>query len=383
MSGDRSGHDLEALARQLADLDAGYRSAVQAGGGSQAASQALQALLGADGIDLGWMAVPDARGLLSINAVLGAQTGRLKELAIREGAGLTGKVFLSGRPEWIDRYLDSDRITHEFDHIIAGEGLVRLLAVPVVRDGRVTGVLAAGGRGDGDFGDRAVALALSAARSLSLAEDVADRERRATEAAAGEARHRIALNLHDSLGAMLYSIGADARGLRENVDADPALLARLERLSERTSEASTLLREALRALHASPTELSLGATLQDACRDFEARTGIRTQVLVLSALPHVPDGVLGEVLRAFREALHNVEKHADAAAVFVTVWDEAGRLALVVADDGGGVRTDGRPTGFGLDASRASIERLGGTLFLRDGADGGAVWRLTVPLQHS
>lgn len=380
---ERPEDDLALIARRWAELDAHYRNALRSGGGSAAASSVLQSVLSAAEIDIGWLASLGQDGRLSVTAVLGGTTGELEDLAIRGGAGLTGKVFLSGKPEWIDRYLSSDRITHEFDHIIAGEGVMRLLAVPILRGGRVTGVLTAGGRHDGMFGDRALELALGAARSLALAEEVAERERRTAEAAAQEERRRLALDLHDSLGAMLYAIGSDARGLREEVAGDPELLTRVDRLSDRTSEAATLLREALRALHASPTELKLGANLQAECRAFENRSGVRSHVMMLTDFPLIPHPLLTLVLRAFREALHNVEKHARASAVVVTASAADGRLNLVVADDGAGVRRNGVPTGLGLAQWIRAVESLGGRLTLSDGADGGAVWRLMLPLGPS
>ncbi|MEE1836467.1 GAF domain-containing protein [Streptomyces sp. SP17KL33] len=104
--------------------------------------------------EVAWAARPGAGEGLSIEQVVGQRTGILRALRVPPGTGLTGKVHRSGRAEWVDDYFASVRITHTFDRHMATEGVRRLLAVPLVRDGESLGVLAVGPRRDGAFGDR-------------------------------------------------------------------------------------------------------------------------------------------------------------------------------------------------------------------------------------
>jgi len=92
---------------------------------------------------------------------------------------------------------------------------------------------------------------------------------------------------------------------------------------------------------------------------------------------HIPFGVGEDLLHALREALSNAARHGQAGRVEVTV--EAGSdLALLVRDDGTGIKDTSRRSGLANLARRAG--QHGGTLTVGP-ADGGGTeldWR--VPL---
>jgi two-component system NarL family sensor kinase len=88
-------------------------------------------------------------------------------------------------------------------------------------------------------------------------------------------------------------------------------------------------------------------------------------------------------LRVLGEALANVERHADAGRVLVTLDAENGALALTVEDDGCGLgaRDDGGPGDghFGIALMRERAASIGGALSLGSGTAGGTRVRLEVP----
>ena len=140
-------------------------------------------------------------------------------------------------------------------------------------------------RGPGEFGDDAVravqGVAADAARALRLADRAA--AGRATAVAAE--RQRMQASLHDSVGAMLFSIGAQVRDLRSTLPDNPLLRTRLGRLESDVSAASLALREALLALAESSPERALPIELAEHCRSFEARTGVPARLVQLGAGP--------------------------------------------------------------------------------------------------
>ncbi|MER7010297.1 ATP-binding protein [Saccharopolyspora sp. NPDC000359] len=391
MRGDERHQDQvrESLAR-LAELDRLYSEAATAGGRALAMRQSVDRLLSEEAeFTIAWFAVPDEDGRLRIRTTGGTRTGLLGDLVVSCGAGLTGKVFARGSVEWVDEYFGSQLITHEFDHEIDSEGVARLIAVPVVRDSRTIGVLSAGVRVPGAFGSRAVERIAAVANSAGLAASVAERERRAAEIAAHEERRRMAVDLHDTVGAMLFAIGASARNMHEHLGDDRLMVQRLNRIEEQAAEASRLLRESLRALRASPTELALSVALQADCHAFEERSGVHAHLISLGDLPVLPQHRINVLLAAVREALLNVEKHAHATSVAVSVSVNDGLLSVAVTDDGVGVPRSFDPLteaatsesdGMGLRGVAESLARLGGTLQIRTNADGGTVWRARLPV---
>lgn len=345
----------------------------------RAAVRAALDLLRAEG-DVAWVAepAPDAAGDLVLAQLTGDRTGLLRGLTVALGHGLTGKVHASATPAWVDDYLASPEITHTFDRVIDLEGVQRLLAVPVRRDDRLLGVLAVGSRTAGTFGGRAAQRAEAVAGEVALAVAVAERARLAREVAVHEERSRIAADLHDSVGALLFAIGSGMAGLSDAVGADPELAARLTRLRDQANEASAALRDSLRTLRASPAALELSVVLQQDCSAFRDRSGVDAELVMLDDPPALAPARSEVVLAAVREALLNVEKHADASAVVVSVATRADRIVVAVTDDGVGIDVD-RPHGIGLTTTSDAARRLGGSLRVLPDPHGGTTWRLELP----
>ncbi|NMO91337.1 GAF domain-containing protein [Actinomycetospora sp. TBRC 11914] len=343
----------------------------------RAAVRAALDLLRTEG-DVAWVAEPAGEAAeLTLAQLTGDHTGLLRGLAVPRGAGLTGKVHASGTPSWVDDYFAAADITHTFDRVIDLEGVQRLLAVPVRHDDRLLGVLAVGARSAGTFGGRAAAHAEAVADEVALAVAVAERARLAREVAVHEERSRLAAELHDSVGALLFAIGSGVAGLSDALGNDPEVAARLARLQEQAGEASAALRDSLRTLRASPAALALSVALRADCAAFSDRTGTPAELVMLDDEPPALAPSRTEVvLTAVREALLNVEKHAHAAAVVVSVaCRPGGGLVVAVTDDGAGLAPDHVP-GVGLTSTTEAVERLGGTVRVRSDPHGGTTWRL-------
>ena len=90
------------------------------------------------------------------------------------------------------------------------------------------------------------------------------------------------------------------------------------------------------------------------------------------------------LVSAVREGLLNVEKHADAATVVVSLGEVDGGVQVAVADDGvprrtddGAAESDGSRLGIRLLTEKAS--RLGGRASLVHDEDGGTTLRVLLP----
>lgn len=368
--------DLEQLEREYAavvallDRNAAFRHAT---------TLARQSL-GADMAMAG--EVDDDVDTLVLRTFSGARTDALQELVVAPGTGLGGKVAVLRHPIWVPDYCTSGAITHDFDLYVRTEGLQGLLAVPILRGHEFHGVLYAGNRQRCVFGDRASDNLLRIARQAGLAIDIAGRSREMADIAVEEERSRIALSLHDSVGAMLFGITAATKDLTADLDPAHPLLRRVEFIAQQAARAAGALRQALQALDETPREVALGVALKRDCSAFEGRTGIRTKVVVLGDIGEIDGGRKSALLSAMREALLNVEKHAGANSVVVSLFRTDEGVAVVVADDGIGIAAeDQRTAGLGLKATAERIAQMGGQLMIAPGDDdGGTVMRAWVPL---
>jgi signal transduction histidine kinase len=324
--------------------------------------------------------VVDSVDTLVLRSFAGNRTGSLQDLEVPAGMGLGGKVAVLRHPIWVPSYTRAAGITHDFDVYVRDEGLEGLLAVPVMRGHQFFGVLYAAMRTPCMFGDKTVTAFLRIARQAGLAIDVAERAREMAEVAVEEERSRVALSLHDSVGAILFGIGASVRDLTRAMGEEDPLRGRLAFIEEQAVRASGALRQALRALSESPSEVALAVTLKRDCAAFTERTGIRTWVVALGDLPELSGACKAALLATAREALLNVEKHAHAASVAVSLFRTEGGVTVIIADDGVGFgdgEAGGR--GLGLQATVDRLAQVGGKVLVIANEDGGTTVKAWVP----
>ena len=267
--------------------------------------------------------------------------------------------------------------------VAAAAGMRGFAAVPLLVDDHRLGVLFAGQR-DSRVRPRVTLLLGEFSASLAPLVATARRAQNAGTEAVEAERQRIAQDLHDTAGQLLFKISMSARELVFAAHEADDVLDLARGIETDAAEASAYLRQAMGRLM--PTGDALPVTIRRDVETFGARTGIATELAVFGA-PHAGTPALEGVLVAVvREALHNVEKHAGADAVFVSLSYRHDGIGLVVEDDGKGLPADfslnpvpGRSGGLGLSALWQKTAGLAGTLEIGGNDDGGTTLRVAVP----
>jgi signal transduction histidine kinase len=369
-----------ASADALQELDEGYAQVLSLLDRRTAFRAILDRLPGDIGVDVAWIGEVDPSGDIVLGHAVRTRTDAVDGLVVPPGVGLGGLVMQTGRPAWVADYPSASDLSRQFSRQAEREGVRGMIAVPLVHAGRPLGVLYAADRAETHYGDLAVtALEVAAARAANAAV-VAERARHSAEVAVLEERRRLAMQLHDTVGAMLFTIGAGVRSLGDDLARQPDLRARLETIERQAAEAAAVFRESLDALHAPPEAVALAVALRADSRGFEERTGIPTRMLVLDDLPPLHASRSSALASAVREALLNIEKHARASSVLVSVFASRDGVAVAVHDDGVGPPPDGADRGgLGLAAATERLERVGGHLTMGRNDDGGVTVQAWVP----
>lgn len=208
--------------------------------------------------------------------------------------------------------------------------------------------------------------------------------------AADRAKEKEAMlrDLHDGIGGTTTHIRLLAElGKRDGQKAMEALSA----IAELSTEGLAELRAFIQALDESEQQV----TWPMLCAELRRFGGqlIEAQGKTFNLEAKVPDegrppsALTLAVVRIFREALTNVVKHAGASRVDVQVEVDAGRLSLVIRDDGQGAgAASGSPpkgldTGRGMANMRARAKEVGGEL--KVSSEAGLTLELEVPLPRN
>jgi signal transduction histidine kinase len=202
-------------------------------------------------------------------------------------------------------------------------------------------------------------------------------------------RSRISRDLHDGILQTLLSIDIQLDVLRRRLPQAPdQVAAELGTLQQTVRNETQELRRMVMDMRPLGVQ---SADLIDLMRGFAERfrneSAVALDLLIDAALLDVPDRICRELFQIYREALHNVKKHARATHVVVKLWQNEEKVVLVIDDNGEGFSFAGRYTGDELDRLRLgpiSIKErtrsVGGVLMVESTPSHGARLTIEVPL---
>lgn len=204
------------------------------------------------------------------------------------------------------------------------------------------------------------------------------------ELAALRERERLAREMHDGLGHTLAALLVQLEAVQRLYRVDP------KRASEQVDELKALTRASMAELRSSLAGLRAPGledrlfepALQALCAEFEQHSGVKA-VLALEGDPNsLPAAVTETLWRVAQEALTNVEKHAGAQQVTLTLAAGSRQVTLAVCDDGAGIPAGLLPVNghYGLVGMRERVEGLGGALQVTQPPGGGTCVQARIPL---
>lgn len=198
--------------------------------------------------------------------------------------------------------------------------------------------------------------------------------------AVAQERERIAREMHDALGHRLTVAVVQLEGARRLIPTAPERAAGMvDTMREQLKEGLAELRETVAALR-SPVRATLTSSLERLATAFEAATGIEVHVALPEALPELDQGRRHALYRVAQEGLTNVQRHAGARTVWLSIEATPEALALWVADDGRGYPHEVAQGRFGLEGIAERIAALEGHMELGARPGGGARLGVHLPL---
>jgi len=179
-------------------------------------------------------------------------------------------------------------------------------------------------------------------------------------------RLRIARDLHDTLAHSMMAMLVEVRTMRKLYEQNPAALpAELTRAEQAAKEGLAETRAAITRMRFNGVrDVGLGLALAASIAQFTHRTGLVVHFDTDPVAASFADARAETLLRMSEEGLRNVERHADASHIAVSLKDvDDGFIELTVQDNGSGFTVETpRPGHYGLVGLREQAYLIGATL---------------------
>lgn len=192
-------------------------------------------------------------------------------------------------------------------------------------------------------------------------------------------RQRLARDIHDTLAQHFTSIIMHlAAAKHSNVGT---IQTQVQQAEESAREG---LDEIRRIVSDMQPELFEKASLIEAVEELAARwsaeNGVQVKMKVTGTPRSLTPSAETALLRISQEAMHNINKHAQAKNVKITFSYMEDLFVMDIADDGQGFEPSKIKNGFGMKTMRDRAEELGGTLTIESEQGIGTAIAVSIPI---
>jgi PAS domain S-box-containing protein len=226
--------------------------------------------------------------------------------------------------------------------------------------------------------------------TIALVQDVTERNNLEQERAnlllaleMEQERQRIGMDLHDGVMQEIYATSLTLELALEDIPASNAEgRAGVERAIEQLHNVTRSIRSYIFDLRPRHFTGNLVTAIEDLAREFQQNSQIRTFTDVAEPPAEIPTDKAVALYQIVHESLTNIQKHAQAHTVRISMVHSGRSLRLEIADDGVGFNPQARRTQEhrGLRNMRARAIAIGGALTLSSAPGKGAAVTVDLPL---
>ncbi|BAY84161.1 integral membrane sensor signal transduction histidine kinase [Calothrix parasitica NIES-267] len=216
-------------------------------------------------------------------------------------------------------------------------------------------------------------LAIAEQKSRKKAEKLAQE----VEALASKLeRHRIARDIHDSLGHTLTTLDVQLELANTLANRQPEnALQALNICKQLSSQCLVEVRRAVRTMRDSTFDLN--EALQTLVA--QVRQNRSLDISMEMKLPNLPLQTAHQLYCIAKEGLTNIQKHADASQVTLKGETNFNNIVLEIIDNGKGFNPDSPHAGFGLKGMQERVDVLAGEMRIKSQKAKGTCIQVFIP----
>lgn len=207
------------------------------------------------------------------------------------------------------------------------------------------------------------------------------RQRRARRREMEALRQRIARDLHDEIGSSLGSIALITQDILASSDDPAQARDDLTEIKTIADESVAAMRDITRLIQSDRYGSDDLATLLRETAARLLRTIPHAVILEGASSAHkLPVDRQRDLVLMFKEALHNITRHAAATAVEIRLVQSSARLSVTLHDNGHGFDPAAATEGMGLTNLQRRAAKHGGTVRIDSAPAQGTTLTITLPV---
>jgi len=201
-------------------------------------------------------------------------------------------------------------------------------------------------------------------------------------------RKRISMDIHDDHCQRITALILEARSLVKQCHLHaPFIETRIAAMSDKLSGILGDFKNLSHDLHPRHLDtLTFADSVRQLIDEYSDRAGFGIELNVGNVPQHPPSGVSTCLYRLLQECLSNIQKHAQATGVMVTLAGRGENIELLVRDNGTGFNPgsvgEGR-NGIGLLSMHERVRPFGGTVLIHSAPGEGTAVTASIPISLS
>jgi signal transduction histidine kinase len=199
-------------------------------------------------------------------------------------------------------------------------------------------------------------------------------------------RTTISREIHDDFGQSMTALKMDLNWLENRLPKDDKRIERIHGMNKLVDDSITLMRRIATQLRPNLLDdLGLDAALEWQAKEFSRRSGIRCGLNLPEIDLDLNPNMSTSVFRIFQESLTNINRHAQATQVTVTLEQKDRTMILTIQDDGRGIieKEITASHSLGLLGMRERAAQWGGEVNIQGVPGKGTTVTVRIPLPVS
>lgn len=197
-------------------------------------------------------------------------------------------------------------------------------------------------------------------------------------------RKRVSADLHDEIGSALSTIAIFSDVTRRKAQKTaPELVSELEKIGSKSREMVQTMRDTIWTLNDDTTQNLWERIYQYSLETLSAKDVILNWKMPNNLPNNLPFLIKRNLFLAYKEAIHNILKHAEATIVSVECQIQNDKLWVIIVDNGKGFDLEvARNEGNGLQNFQKRMAELGGTAQIESIIDEGTRLTFVIPVTN-